>query len=151
MTLLKVLEDPSANPILLSYLQWRDCVSIASVSTQLFPPLKKWVEAVSTDVSLGVSLCPIPCDSVRGRRGKTTAGRFGSPQDWCIGGPVPPTFTYINEAIYPSGEPDSASDLLEGCSCDGPCNDEDGGSSCLCVQLNAAVQRWGDTINSRYL
>lgn len=60
---------------------------------------------------------------------------------------MPPTFLYLNEAVFPFGAPDE--DLLEGCSCRDVCvhdgQEEDGATSpCSCVRLNAAVQRWGE-------
>lgn len=156
MPLIEVLVEPEANDIVLASLPWRDCLSLASVSTRVFTIVKTWAHKRSTDVSYGASPHPIPCDSAceqqqREQQQEIVSGHLvpsSKPQKWCIGGPLPPNFLYLNEVVFPFGAPDgSGQDMLGACSCRDVClrggQEEDGATSrCSCVRLNAAVQRW---------
>lgn len=160
-TLRNAVEEHNAGALVFSSLAWRDCIVLASVSTGLFTSLKVWLERLSTDVSCGVSPCPIPCDSA-GRHHQCADGSTAliegavantrrqskasssSTRNWYLGGPVPPSFVYLNVPIFPQGVPDTADDLLEGCLCRDSCTNESGrdpAGACPCVQLNMAAQR----------
>lgn len=149
MSLLDTLVDSDAIPILLSYLCWSEIVAVASTSTRIFVTAKRRQSQRRADVSCGASPYPVPCDSPHcppcvsqaapGISSETTQGC-----KWNLGGPLPPSFTYRNEAIHTCVSP--GDDFLEGCACFGQCDDQDvegvgDRSPCLCVQLNAAVQR----------
>lgn len=142
---LKALEDCDAHPILFSFLRWRDILSLASTSTRFFLTVRNACEKLRSDVSCGASAHPMPCDSVHHpllfdqQVAQSSLGRPSRASchlKWSLGGPVPPSFTYLNEATQAV---EDAEDLLEGCACLGGCDDAN--SSCPCVQLNEVVQR----------
>lgn len=138
----------------------QDLVSLASVSKTFLNSVKVHVANAMSDVSFGVSPIPIPCDPYLAAHGsgREAASGAAKPTDhslvYHIGGPVPSSFRYLNEAIFPSGIPETSwLDPLDGCDCRvgecgklwtgcggvDNCDSED--SSCSCVRLNAAVQR----------
>lgn len=145
MPLMQTIQVPGVSLILLPCLKWQDCLSLGAVSTLSFNSVKVWVQERSTDVSCGTSPCPIPCESACHRR-VLTARLSESPRGWCMGGPLPPRFKYLNESVHLEGAPNGASDFLQGCSCQiGSCKEDDEHvNSCPCVQLNASVQRWDE-------
>lgn len=139
MPLLETLVDSGATSILLEFIIPCEIVALATTSTNLFLLQSNTLAQLRVDVSRGAATYPIPCDSLQ-ECGGTSRGL--PRRKWSLGGPLPPSFTYLNEAIsmYDVGD-----DSLEGCACFGDCcedqDDVDGGSSCPCVQLNAAVER----------
>ena len=144
MPLVEAVQAPSGTLILLPFLRWQDCLSLGAASTLFFNSVKAWVEERSTDISSGASPCAVPCESAcHQREGRSESSRG----KWCMGGPLPPSFKYLNESVHLMGTSNNgSSDLLQGCSCQtGNCKEgvEDG-SPCPCVQLNASVQRWGE-------
>lgn len=143
--LLETLLDSGATSILLSFLAPSEIVAL-STSTNFFVLLSDTFIQLRVDISAGAATYPIPCDSLQKCGGPSS----GSPQQtWSLGGPLPPSFTYLNEAI--SAFDILEDDFLQGCACFGECqvqdddddddDDADGSSSCPCVQLNATVQR----------
>lgn len=119
---------------ILKCLHWQDYRSIALVSVASCSKIKVWVTTLSADLSLGTSELPISCESERSDSSGTD-----EQSRWFIGGPIPPTFNYIDELVFPCEVPHEASDLLGGCSCDGICGV--GNGKCSCVLLNAAANR----------
>ena len=146
MPLMEAVQVPRVSRILLPFLRWRDCLSLGAVSTLSFNSVKVWVEERSTDISSGASPCPIPCESAC-HRWVLTAGLSESSHGWCMGGPLPPSFKYLNESVHLEGAPNGAGDLLQGCSCQTGAfkEDDEDASPCPCVQLNASVQRWDES------
>ncbi|CAM9681113.1 unnamed protein product [Ectocarpus sp. 12 AP-2014] len=144
MPLGELLEDSSCNATstLLSFLGWEDAVAFAITSTQLFLQVKAIIQKRCDDISCGSSQYPIPCDSahrpLHGVQQATSGGSSKSSKiiKWSLGGPVPPSFMYLNEAIHAFD--DSGADELEGCACFGGCGVDD--TLCPCVRLNVAVQ-----------
>ncbi|CAM9159476.1 unnamed protein product [Scytosiphon promiscuus] len=128
---------------LLPFLRWRDIVSVASASTRLFLPVRNVCQRLRSDVSCGDSPYPIPCDPVHDpllsvQQVPSPPGcSSGVPRrsNWSLGGPVPPSFSYLNDANH---DLEDAEDLLEGCACFGGCDDAN--LACPCVQLNKAVE-----------
>ena len=146
VVLAEVLGESEIAAGLLSFLRWSDCVSLASASSRtVFPHVKRWVEHLSRDMSRGLSPEPIPCQSLLPR--SCSAGlhleSIRIPADLSIGGPVPPSFRYLNEAICPSGRAPDRGDLLAGCSCKVVCggDKDEERPTCPCARLNASVQR----------
>ena len=140
MALLETLVDSGATQILLPFLGPPEIVAL-STSTRFFVLVSDALTRLRVDVSSGSAPYPIPCDSLQERGGPS----LGSLQrKWSLGGPIPPSFTYINEVIRAFEVCED--DFLQGCACFGECNtqndmDVDGSSSCPCIQLNATVQR----------
>lgn len=134
----------NATSTLLSFLGWEDAVAFATTSTPLFVQVKAIIQKHSDDISCGSSPCPIPCDPARRSLHVVQQATPGSLSEssqtfkWSLGGPVPPSFVYLNEAIH-AFDGDSGADELEGCACFGGCGVDD--TLCPCVQLNVAVQR----------
>ncbi|CAN0380289.1 unnamed protein product, partial [Ectocarpus sp. 13 AM-2016] len=132
----------NATSTLVSFLGWEDAVAFAITSTALFLQVKTIIQKQCDDISCGSSPYPIPCDSAhRPLHGVQQASPGGSSRSsqslkWSLGGPVPPSFMYLNEAIHAFD--DSGADELEGCACFGGCEVDD--TLCSCVQLNASVQ-----------
>lgn len=152
MPLVEALVDSARNATstLLSFLGWEDVVGLAISSTPLFVQVKAIIQGQSDDISCGSSPYPIPCDSAhRSLHGMQQAAPGGSSKSsqclkWSLGGPVPPSFVYLNEAIH--AFEDSGADELEGCACFGVCGVDD--TLCPCVQLNVAVQRCAPLVRS---
>lgn len=140
-----VLREFSVAARLISFLRWTDCVSLASTSLHgVFLHVKRWVEQLSRDVSLGVSPSPIPCQSLTPRSCSGGSRLESKCAGLSLGGPMLPSFKYLNEAVYPRGcSPDqNAWDRLAGCSCKVACGvDKEKDLFCPCVHLNASVQR----------
>lgn len=140
-----ILKEFSVTARLLSFLRWTECVSLASTSSHgIFLHVKRWVEQKSRDVSLGVSPSPIPCQSLTPRL-CSGGSRLGSKcVSLSLGGPVPSSFKYLNEAVYSKGcSPNRSTwDRFAGCSCKVTCEAcKEKDSFCPCVHLNASVQR----------
>lgn len=140
MTLLEALVDSGATLILLTFLGPSEIVAL-STSTSFFVLVSDTLTQLRVDISSGSAPYPIPCDSLQECGGPST-GPWQ--RKWSLGGPLPPSFTYLAEATRAFEVLED--DFLEGCACFGECGaqdeaDEDGSSSCPCVQLNATVQR----------
>lgn len=138
MPLLETLLDSGATSTLLSFLPPSERVSL-SASTRFFVLLSDTLTQLRVDVSSGAAPYPLACDSLQESGGPSSGSRQ---RKWSLGGPLPPSFTYLNEAIRAFDVLED--DVFEGCACFGECerpDDADGSSSCPCVQLNATVQR----------
>lgn len=140
MALLETLGDSGSTLILLSFLGPSEIVAL-STSTSFFVLLSGALTQLRADISSGSAPYPIPCDSLQECGGPSTGSRQ---RKWSLGGPLPPSFTYLNEAIRAFEVLED--DFLQGCACFGKCEAQDetnvdGSSSCPCVQLNATVQR----------